>query len=219
MADDISSVLRIDGLSFSYDEKPLLRINQFDVSARERVAVLGPSGCGKTTFVHLIAGLLRSQAGTILIKDQDIGSLGEEEMDRIRGQYIGIVFQRLHLVPSVSVLENLMLAQRLARCPLDRAYALELLNLLGLQDLQNQMPSNLSQGQAQRVAVARAVVHRPLLLVADEPTSALDDFNAKEAIEVLCNVTDTNDAALIVVTHDDRVRGRMDRTFELGSPA
>ena len=216
MSGDTSSVLSINNLTFSYGEAPLLRIDQFDVSARDRVAVLGPSGCGKTTFVHLIAGLLRPQSGNIRLNGIDISGLGEQEIDRIRGQHIGIVFQRLHLVPSISVLDNLMLAQRLARCPVDRTYALELLSLLGIDGLPNQMPQNLSQGQAQRVAVARAMVHRPSLLVADEPTSALDDQNARDAIEVLCNVTDRNDAALIIVTHDQRVRGRMDRTLELG---
>lgn len=212
-----SPALTIDNLAFSYDESPLLAIDRFDVSVHESVAVLGPSGCGKTTFMHLIAGLLRPQKGSIQINGTDITRLTEGAIDRIRGQYMGIVFQRLHLVPSISVIDNLLLAQRLSRSPIDRTYAESLLARLGLEDLEDQMPSRISQGQAQRVAIARSVAHRPSLLVADEPTSALDDRNAAEAVNVLRDLTDSTGAALVIVTHDERVRSRMDRVFDLSA--
>ncbi len=208
--------LEIDNLEFGYD-KPLLSIDHFQVSARETVAVLGPSGCGKTTFMHLIAGLLRPQQGTIRINGEDIADLTETAIDRIRGQHMGIVFQQLHLVPSISVIDNLLLAQRLARSPIDQAYAETLLDELGIEDLVNEKPQRLSQGQAQRVAIARAVVHRPSLVVADEPTSALDDNNAVDAVSVLRDLSSITNAALIVVTHDERVRICMHRVFDMGT--
>jgi ABC-type lipoprotein export system ATPase subunit len=208
-------VLQIKNLEFHYD-KPLLEIVDFEAFRGESVGVLGPSGCGKTTFMHLVAGLLRPARGKIRVAGTDITRLSEGQVDRIRGSNIGIVFQRLHLVPSLSVIDNLLLAQRLARTPIDRGYAMDLLGQLGIPDLANRKPHQLSQGQAQRVAIARSVAHRPVLLVADEPTSALDDENAEDAIKVLRELTTSTEAALIVVTHDERVRGHLDRVLNLG---
>lgn len=207
-------VLDIQNLVFGYD-KPLLNISHLTVAEREMMAVLGPSGCGKTTFMHLIAGLLRPQSGSIRINGTEITGLSEAAADRLRGQTMGIVFQRLHLIPSISVMNNLLLAQRLARTGIDRAYAEQLLDQLGISHLADQRPTRISQGQAQRVAIARAVAHRPSLLIADEPTSALDDRNASDALMVLRELTESSGTALIIVTHDERVRDRTDRIFEL----
>ena len=208
-------MLTISNLKFSYDDQPLLEIEQFQAAANERIAVLGPSGCGKTTFMHLIAGLLRPQEGSVVIHGTDITKLSETEVDRIRGRHIGIVFQRLHLIPSISVINNMLLAQRLAGVSYDRAYAEELLAKLDISALANKFPTELSQGQAQRVAIARAMTHRPSLIIADEPTSALDDSNATEAIKVLQELTANSSAALLVVTHDSRVKGAMKRVYHL----
>lgn len=208
-------MLTISNLKFSYDDQPLLEIEQFQAAANERIAVLGPSGCGKTTFMHLIAGLIRPQEGSVVIHGTDITKLSETEVDRIRGRHIGIVFQRLHLIPSISVINNLLLAQRLAGVSYDRAYAEELLAKLDISALVNKFPTELSQGQAQRVAIARAMTHRPSLIIADEPTSALDDSNATEAIKVLQELTANSSAALLVVTHDSRVKGAMKRVYHL----
>ena len=211
-------VIEINDLAFGYDQ-PLLNIDHFALAQSESIAVLGPSGCGKTTFMHLLTGLLRPNSGSIRINGTEITTLSESLIDRLRGQHIGIVFQRLHLVPSITVIENLLLAQRLARKSADRPYAITLLEQLDIADLINKKPGQLSQGQAQRVAIARAVVHRPQLLVADEPTSALDDQNAKEALTLLTSLTASTGAALMVVTHDERVRSLMTRTYDLVNPA
>ena len=210
-------ILSVDNLSFSYGESPLLNVERFSANARERIGVLGPSGCGKTTFIHLIAGLLRPQLGTISINGHEISTMKEAAIDRIRGKHMGIVFQRLHLMPAINVLDNLLLAQRMARSPIDGKYALQLLAQLGIEDLAQKKPQTLSQGQAQRVAIARSLAHRPSLLVADEPTSALDDNNAMDALDVLCELTESTGAALIIVTHDDRVKDRIDSVFSLGA--
>ena len=217
-ASPLVPVIEINDLVFGYDQ-PLLNIDHFALAQSESIAVLGPSGCGKTTFMHLLTGLLRPNSGSIRINGTEITTLSESLIDRLRGQHIGIVFQRLHLVPSITVIENLLLAQRLARKSADRPYAITLLEQLDIADLINKKPGQLSQGQAQRVAIARAVVHRPQLLVADEPTSALDDQNAKEALTLLTSLTASTGAALMVVTHDERVRSLMNRTHDLVNPA
>lgn len=207
-------VLEIKNLTFGYDQA-LLNIDAFTLAQQESIAVLGPSGCGKTTFMHLLTGLLRPDAGSIQINGTEITTLSEAKIDQLRGQQIGIVFQRMHLIPSISILDNLLLAQRLARVPSDKTYAIGLLEQLGIADLGNRRPPTLSQGQVQRAAIARAVAHKPSLLVADEPTSALDDKNARDAITILKDLTIGNSAALIVVTHDERVRASLQRTYDL----
>ena len=193
------NVLSINGLAFSFNEKPLIDIDQFVVRPRERIAVMGPSGCGKSTFMHLVAGLLKPQQGTISIENQEITKLKEWELDLLRGQSIGIIFQRLHLLPSISILDNLLLAQKLARTKIDKISAKKLLRRLELEEFSNKFPHHLSQGQAQRAAIARAVIHQPALVIGDEPTSALDDGNAQEAIQLLKELSESVGFALLIV--------------------
>lgn len=219
MPEDSTPTLSIKDLKFSYGATPLLDIESFHLAAKERVAVMGPSGCGKTTFMHLVAGLIRPNQGTITLKDADITQLDEWEVDRIRGKHIGIVFQRLHLMPAISVLNNLLLAQKLARVEQNKTSAMGILDRLGIADYANTLPNQLSQGQAQRGAIARALVHDPDLVIADEPTSALDSGNAEEAINLLSELSETIGFSLLVVTHDERVRNAMDRVYPLGGAA
>jgi ABC-type lipoprotein export system ATPase subunit len=216
MPSKATDVLSLNKLEFSFNEKPLININEFQVRTRERLAIMGPSGCGKSTFIHLVAGLLKPQKGTIRIKNQDITKLEEWKIDRLRGQSIGIVFQRLHLLPSISILDNLLLAQKLAQTKVDRKSAIELLKRLDLEEWVNKFPHHLSQGQAQRAAIARAVIHKPALVIGDEPTSALDDDNAQEAIRLLNELSENVGFALLIVTHDKRVRDSMDSVLSLG---
>lgn len=179
------------------------------------MAVIGPSGCGKTTFLHLLAGLMRPGAGVIKVLGQDLSILRGAGLDRFRGQHMGLVFQRLHLLPALTVLDNVLLAQRLARVPVERERVAALFDRLDLSGLEDRKPARLSQGQAQRVAIARALVHGPDLVMADEPTSALDDRNAAQALDLLEVCVRAVGAALLVVTHDRRVRGRLDHEFEM----
>ena len=209
-------VLQVSGLEFGYD-KPLLAIPHLEICSGESLAVLGPSGCGKTSLLHLIAGLLKPTSGTITILEHEITSLDERSTDRIRGENLGIVFQRLFLIPAISVLDNMLLSQRLSRTGVDEPFAIQLLDKLGIADQANKLPTQLSQGQAQRAAIARALAHRPALLIADEPTSALDNHNALNAVELLSEVSKASGAALMIVTHDERVRDQADRTYDLGA--
>ena len=217
----MSSQLAISasGIRFDYDKQPILNVEKCELNSGQSMAVIGASGCGKTTFLHLLAGLIRPCAGSIKILGQDIGQLHSGELDRFRGQRIGLVFQRLHLLPALSVIENVSMAQRLARRPVDLAQIKQLFDRLNLTHLEQHKPSMLSQGQAQRVAIARALVHEPQLVMADEPTSALDDHQAEQALALLSESAAAVGAALLVVTHDQRVRGRMEREFEMTAQA
>ncbi len=217
MSEKTQSALDIDGLTFRYASEFSLTVPSLSLSSGQSVAVIGPSGCGKTTLLHLIAGLLTPESGLLSVCGQYFGSMSTSEVDRFRGQNLGIVFQKLHLLSAISVFDNVLLAQRLARKPVDPANVDRLFERLGIAALKHKRPSTLSLGQAQRVAIARALVHRPRLLLADEPTSALDDAHANDALELLIEESASVGAALLVVTHDERVRGRLDMELDLGA--
>lgn len=211
-------VVEAKSLSFRYGSRDAVNIDSFQLDAGESLAVIGPSGCGKTTLLHLLAGLLKPAAGSIELLGRDITSMGGAQLDRFRGQYIGMVFQRLFLMPALTVRQNVELAQQLARQPRDNGRIDALLQQLDLVELSHRKPRMLSQGQAQRVAIARALVHRPALVLADEPTSALDEQHADQALALLKEAAAEVDAALLVVTHDTRLTGRLDRELEMRTP-
>ncbi|MEM7099149.1 MAG: ATP-binding cassette domain-containing protein [Pseudomonadota bacterium] len=208
-------VLNVSDLKFTYGDKQIVDISEFALKSGQSMAVIGPSGCGKTTFLHLLAGLLSPGAGTIQILGQELSQLSLSALDRFRGQNMGMVFQRLFLMPALTVRQNIELAQKMARVDVDVQAVDRLLTELGIQDLSDRKPKMLSQGQAQRVAIARALVHRPALVLADEPTSALDNDRAEDALSLLKHSAETAGASLVVVTHDERVRGKLDSEFEM----
>lgn len=214
-----ANAVELHKLQFAYGDRTTLAIDDYILPAAAHAAVIGPSGCGKTTFVHLIAGLLSPSHGEIRVLGQDIAALTESQRDRFRGRHIGFVFQQLHLIPALTVRENVAVAQRLARSSTRRGHIDELLARLGLQDLGTRRPDALSLGQAQRVAIARALVHSPELIIADEPTSALDDDNATTVLDLLVESAEQFGAALMVVTHDRRIRGRLASELSLGEAA
>lgn len=206
-------------LRFARGGRTVVDIDRCRLVSGQSMAVIGPSGCGKTTFLHLLAGLIRPRSGVIRILDRDLSRLRGSHLDRFRGRHIGLVFQRLHLLPALTVRQNVLLAQRLARVPVDPTRVEALFGRLNLRGLEAHKPSMLSQGQAQRVAIARALVHGPRLLMADEPTSALDDRHADQALALLRESARAAGAALLVVTHDQRVRGQLEHEFEMAAPA
>lgn len=204
-------------MSFRYAEENVLNIDRLSLGQGQSLTVLGPSGCGKTTLLHLLAGLIRATEGTVKVLGQDLAALPASQVDRFRGRHIGLVFQRFHLMPALTVRENILLAQQLASGSTDPTRMQSLLEQMDILELQNRRPSALSHGQAQRVAIARALAHRPQLVMADEPTSALDDQRANQALDLLCECTESIGAALVVVTHDRRLRGWLDQELTLGS--
>lgn len=212
-------MLSIDAIEVQYPGSAALRLPPLQLGAGEHCLLLGPSGCGKTTLLHVAAGLLKPARGRVRLGDTDLSVLRGSALDRFRGRHVGIVFQRLHLIPSLTVLQNLAAAQYCAGLAVDRAAARETLARLGIGQKAQALPDALSQGQAQRAAIARAIVNRPRLILADEPTASLDDANALLVIELLIAQARECGAALLIATHDARVKYAFDNRLELGAAA
>ena len=198
-------MLTANKIEFSY---PAVQFKFPDIhcNAGETLLITGNSGKGKTTLLHLLAGILKPAAGSIYINNTDIATLTSKELDHYRGRQIGIVFQQSHFVASLSVLDNLLLAQYLSGRKKDRSKAIELLDSLGVGTQKNKKPSQLSTGQQQRVSIARALVNNPSVLLADEPTSSLDDENCMIVAGLLQQQSAAQKTALVIVTHDSRLK-------------
>jgi putative ABC transport system ATP-binding protein len=208
-------MLRLSGVRHSYGARAALVLDRFEAAQGEHWLVLGASGSGKTTFLNLIAGLLAPGAGEIEVGGQALSKLAGSALDLWRGRNVGIVPQKLHLVQSLSVIENLVLAPFLAGLPTDRTRAEFLLEQLELKERSGAKPKELSHGQAQRVAIARAVMNRPKLLLADEPTANLDDASCAQALDLLHSQATECGATLIVATHDQRAKQRFEKRIAL----
>ena len=213
-----ASILVVSSVQYTYAGRPTLHFPDCTVAAGESVALIGPSGSGKTTLLMLIAGLRATQAGRIEVAGTNLNGVRGAQRDHWRGRTIGMVLQSFQLLPRLSVLENLTAAQFLAGTPVNAPAARDTLAALGIADLADKRPGNLSRGQVQRAAVARAVVNRPQLLLADEPTSSLDDDAAAASLSLLLAEGVRSGAALVVATHDRRVTAHVGRTIALSQP-
>jgi len=186
-----------------------------EINAGESVAVVGTSGSGKTTLLGILAGLDLPSSGRVFLNDQELTALDEEERARVRGEYVGFVFQTFQLLGSLTALENVMLPGELRGDPRVADDALALLDKVGLAARTHHYPRQLSGGEQQRVAVARAFASRPSVLFADEPTGNLDTATGQRIIELLFDLNKEFATTLILVTHDDRLAQRCDRIIEL----
>ncbi len=184
------------------------------LAAGESLALMGESGCGKSTLLHLAAGLDLPDAGEVRLGGRAISSLNEPERARLRRETVGLVFQQFHLVPSLTVRDNLRLQARLAGVE-DPTWTAQLMTRLGLADLGQRYPEQLSGGQQQRLAIGRALAHRPALLLADEPTGNLDEGTADDVLALLLALVDDTGCALLMVTHSQRVAGPLDHRLRL----
>lgn len=187
---------------------PVVQVSQFEVSRGGQVALRGESGSGKTTFLHLIAGILAADSGKILIDGAEMTALAESGRDRLRAAKIGYIFQTFNLLQGYTALENVMLGMSFGPRGADRDHARELLGRVGLGQRLAHYPRQLSTGQQQRVAVARALANRPKLVLADEPTGNLDRRLAGEAMELIRGVCLEHGATLLLVSHDETVLGQ-----------
>jgi ABC-type lipoprotein export system ATPase subunit len=208
-------VLSLKGVRHRYGAREILNVERFEAGAGEHWLVLGPSGCGKTTLLHILAGLLRPSEGEVKIAGQSLSALSGAALDRWRGRMLGIVPQKLHLIASLSLFQNVQLAQFLAGAPGDAQRVRDVLARVQLGERAAARPVELSHGEAQRAAVARAAVNRPKVLIADEPTSNLDDANCERALDLLQAQASECGATLVVATHDQRARGRFSQRLEL----
>ena len=215
----MKNAVEIKDLQFSIAGKKIIDMPEWALQHGEHAVILGDSGSGKTSLLNLLAGLRHPTAGSLCVDSQNLADLSTSALDQFRGQHIGIVFQSLHLISALNVLQNLMLAQSLAGQGQDEERALSVLDSLGLKDKANAKPNELSGGQAQRVAIARAVINRPTVILADEPTSALDDNNTEKVFALLQQQAAACDASLIIATHDKRLMDRFDNQLKLEAQA
>ena len=202
-------LLEITNLTKTYarpggGEHRVVDVREFSLAAGAQLALRGESGTGKTTFLNLIAGILAPDSGGIVLDGQDLAKLGESRRDRLRAETIGYIFQTFNLLQGHTALENVELGMAFGR-GVDRAHAASLLKRVGLGDKLGHVPRQLSTGQQQRVAVARALANRPKLVLADEPTGNLDRRHGRESLELIREVCRESGAALLLVSHDERV--------------
>lgn len=217
----MNSAIRIEQLSKSYSSPAggtlqILDVPEFHVPQGDLVALTGESGQGKTTLLHVIAGIVRPDRGSVIVDGTEITGLSEGALDAFRARSIGYVFQTFNLLQGFSALENVEIAMRFAG-RLDRGYARGLLRRVGLESRMDFKPRELSWGQQQRVAVARAMANRPKLVLADEPTGSLDAARGREAMELIMEFCREGGATLLLVTHDPAVAAMLPRVEHLGS--
>jgi len=189
-------------------------VPRFNIEDAEQLALQGSSGSGKTTFLNLIAGILQPDSGVIRIAGQAFSALSEAERDRVRANHLGYVFQTFNLLQGYTALENVALGMMFGPGA-DYEHARQLLERVGLKDRMKYRPRQLSVGQQQRVAVARALANRPKLVLADEPTGNLDHRNAKESLNLIREVCRENGAALLLVSHDRDILAQFEKVEEL----
>ena len=197
-------------IEFKYDDFQALKKQNFSIKKGQNLLIHGPSGCGKTTLINLLSGLIKPTSGKIFFEDNDYNNLNEDELCKIRAKYFGFIFQKFHLINHLNVEQNISLAN-----PRNYIKVEELIKELGLIDKKKLMVRDLSVGEAQRVAVARAIVNEPKVLFADEPTSSLDEINTHKVIELIFSQAKQNKTTLILSTHDNRVKKYFSNVLEI----
>jgi putative ABC transport system ATP-binding protein len=209
-------MLEILKLQAGYEDKVIVEVPHLALSTGEHCLILGASGSGKTTLLCTLAGLLTPLGGEITLDGQNLGNLQGSALDVFRGRNVGIIYQTLHMVGALTVLQNLLLTQYAAGVAQDRDKAISLLEQLGIADKKDKKPETLSQGQQQRVAIARATINGPKIIVGDEPTSALDDKACETVMELLLQLAASSQASLVIATHDQRIKRHFHQQITLG---
>jgi putative ABC transport system ATP-binding protein len=207
--------LTATGVRLARGGEPFAELPNLEAYGGQSVAIIGASGSGKTTALMALAGVRPPEGGAIEIEGVDLWRLNASQRDQLRGRRIGLVFQSFHLVDALSVAENLTLVARCAGLADDAGRVDDLLDRLDIPDIGFQRADRISHGQAQRVAVARALFNRPAVVLADEPTSALDDANAALLLSLLKETAAIENAALVLATHDRRVLDTVDTVIEM----
>ena len=219
----MNNIIECRSLCFSYTEgsnqTTILSNLKLDIKSGESIAILGPSGCGKSTLLNLIAGLDTPSSGDVLINNSNIAKLNEQDRTELRANTFGFVYQFHHLLNDFSSVYNVAMPLLIQGVDKESAIAQseKLLTRVGLENRLNHKPSELSGGERQRVAIARAMVVEPDCLLADEPTGNLDAKNAKDVLELILELDENNTSSLVIVTHDQDIAKKMNRTLTLSN--
>lgn len=210
-------MIELQGIRKSFGDLEVLKGIDLSVNKREVISIVGPSGAGKTTLLQVLGTLYRPDAGSILFNGTDLSALGKKALARFRNEHIGFIFQFHQLLPEFTALENVFIPALIARKSERKARerAAELLNYLGLSERAHHKPSELSGGEQQRVAVARALMNEPDVILADEPSGSLDSRNKAELHKLFFNLRDQLGQTFIIVTHDEELAATTDRTIHL----
>ncbi len=208
-------MILIKDLRFAYGENPVLNIEELRVEQGYNYLFLGNSGSGKTTLLHILAGLIKPDSGKVILAGTDITQLKTHQMDQFRANHMGLIFQKSHLISALTVLENLLLAQYLGGIKKDVKRIDEVLADLNVWHRKKAKVYELSQGEAQRISIARAMLNKPKIILADEPTSSLDDTNCEKVIEMLQKQASQYNATMVITTHDHRIKLRFENSLTL----
>ena len=215
----MSAAIQFDNVSLSYGTKSdaveVLKSISFSIDSKEVVSIVGPSGSGKTSIIMLASGLETASSGSVKVNGQEIVGLKENQLSEVRRKNIGIVFQSFYSIPNLTAVENVLLSLE-ANQQFDLEQdAKNLLDEFGLSHRLHHLPSELSGGEQQRVAIARALINKPKIILADEPTGNLDSANSESMIDLLFDYTKKSQTSLVMVTHDNTIANRCDRTIEI----
>lgn len=196
----------------------LKKVN-FDIHKGEILAILGPSGCGKSTLLNCLSGIDEPTSGTVVINEVNLHSLSDDKKTRFRAMNMGFVFQFYNLIPVLTAVENVELAMLTNGTSQKKAReaAIETLKMVGLGERANYFPSQLSGGERQRVSIARALVHKPMIVWADEPTGALDTQTSRELMDLIIDLNKKYHQTFVIVTHDERISACSDRIMRMDS--
>ena len=204
-------LFEIKNLEYIIENNKILSKKNFTIGENKHLLILGPSGCGKTTLINLMSGLLKPSSGEVIFMKKNLSLLTNIELDSLRFKYFGFVFQKLHLLGHLNIEQNILLAKNGS----NSINVDKLINDLGLLEKKKIMANDLSQGEAQRVAIARGMINQPKVIFADEPTSALDEINTKKVMELIFSSANKIKTTLIVSTHDKRIKKYFSNILEM----
>jgi len=215
----MNKLLKLSRVNLSYNtDNNLIKVLQdvsFEVDYKETISIVGESGSGKTSLIMLIGGLEKASSGKIQFKEFEISNLKEDQISEIRRKKIGIVFQSFYLIPNYTALENVSLTLEINKIQNPEQKAKEILDRFGLDQRLNNLPSQLSGGEQQRVAIARSIAMKPQLILADEPTGNLDSENSNLISKILFDYVNEEKASLIIVTHDNNLANQTKRKIKI----
>jgi lipoprotein-releasing system ATP-binding protein len=209
------TLIKTEKLTHQYDKNTSVSLPDISIDQGETVLVIGKSGSGKSTFLNIVGGLIKPTSGEVNVNGVSISSLSQTQLDQFRAKNIGFVFQKHHFIQALNVYENIALAPYFSEVKEDKVYINHLLKSLQLDDKAGKKIDKLSEGEKQRVSIARALATKPIIILADEPTSALDDENCARVLDLLQQHAKEIGATLVIVTHDTRLKDRIDNQINL----